>query len=678
MSSTKVIVSQEFKSRSKAAILSIFLFVIVYIVLFILTSLLAAACIYTGILLILTFKLIIILLGAGVIALGAFVFYFIVKFLFKRTKRDTVGLKQISREQHPKLFKMIDDIVQKVGTDSPKKVYLTPEVNASVFYNSSFWSMFLPIRKNLTIGMGLVNTSTEEEFKAVLSHEFGHFSQKSMKVGSYVYNVNRIIHNMLYENDDYAKALNQIAGTHIVITIFAIIAAKIAEGIQWILRQVYGVVNKNHLALSREMEFHADEIAASITGQDSLINSLSRIDLADFSFNSVLAHYNKPVNETKKSQNIYNEQRFVMNLLAQEKGISFEHGLPNVQLDELNQYNKSKLIIKDQWASHPTMEDRIGRLRKTQFRQDSINNQPAINLFHNPNELQEELTLTIFSGRNEETSFDEFSINYKNELEKNSYSKLFNGYYDSKNPDKSILENSNETDFSIDKKELFSADSVELVYDSIGLQNDLNTLNQIQSKIYNIKTFDYDGKKFKTKDAAGLIKNIEKELAETNEKIKQNDLLIFNYFKKIEQEKNLPKNIMVLYLNLFNFEKEYDEKIRAFHQMHERLAFIHYENEIEKIQGFLKDMEPAEFRFKESIKMILNEERYKIYLDEKMTENFHEYTKANLSYFGLNAYFDSNLTILFTALNDYATILDGHYLKLKKDVLDYQSELLVN
>jgi len=38
--------------------------------------------------------------------------------------------------------------------------------------------MFLPVKKNLQIGMALVNSVTVTEFKAILAHEFGHFSQK--------------------------------------------------------------------------------------------------------------------------------------------------------------------------------------------------------------------------------------------------------------------------------------------------------------------------------------------------------------------------------------------------------------------------------------------------------------------------------------------------------------------
>jgi Zn-dependent protease with chaperone function len=59
--------------------------------------------------------------------------------------------------------------------------------------------MFLPIKKNLQIGIGLMNSLTQDELKAVLAHEFGHFSQKSMKIGSYVYYANQVIHNLYFK-----------------------------------------------------------------------------------------------------------------------------------------------------------------------------------------------------------------------------------------------------------------------------------------------------------------------------------------------------------------------------------------------------------------------------------------------------------------------------------------------
>lgn len=136
--------------------------------------------------------------------------------------------------------------------------------------------------------MGLVNTVTESELKAILAHAFGHFSQKTMKLGSYVYNVNQVIFNLLYENESYEKIIQRWADVSGYFSVFVVLAVKISEGIKWVLRKLYAVVNKNYMGLSREMEFHADEIAASVTGFEHLKSSLLRMTLAEHSFNRVL------------------------------------------------------------------------------------------------------------------------------------------------------------------------------------------------------------------------------------------------------------------------------------------------------------------------------------------------------------------------------------------------------
>lgn len=146
-------ISQDFRKRTKAAVSSIVIFVFVYIFIFLFTVALALACIGSGIWLIAAKPMFLtLMLGIGLAATGLFVFYFIIKFLFKKHINDLSFLTEIKRTDEPELFKMIDEIVKEAETKFPKKVYLSHDVNASVFYDSSFWSMFFPIQKNLTVG----------------------------------------------------------------------------------------------------------------------------------------------------------------------------------------------------------------------------------------------------------------------------------------------------------------------------------------------------------------------------------------------------------------------------------------------------------------------------------------------------------------------------------------------
>ena len=119
------------------------------------------------------------------------------------------------------------------------------------------------------------------------------------------------------------------------------------------------------MGLSREMEFHADEIASNITGFEPLKSSLLRMTLADHSFNAALSFYEERIADNFKSENLYLEQSFIMNFLAEDSNIPIVNNLPQVSAEALNKFNKSKLVIKDQWTSHPSTEERIERLEKT-------------------------------------------------------------------------------------------------------------------------------------------------------------------------------------------------------------------------------------------------------------------------------------------------------------------------
>src|SRR5262249_27733349 len=207
------------------------------------------------------------------------------KGLFKHQRVDRSLYVEVKENDQPELFGFIRRLARDTGAPFPRRVYLSPEVNAAVFYDSSVLNLVLPVRKNLLIGLGLVNVLTLDEFKAVLAHEFGHFSQKSMKLGSYVYLSNHIIADMVYGRDSWDDWLETWKRQDIRIGIFGWILFGIVWALRMLLAGVFRVINYANSALSRQMEFQADLVAASVTGSDSLVLALSRLDFAGESLN---------------------------------------------------------------------------------------------------------------------------------------------------------------------------------------------------------------------------------------------------------------------------------------------------------------------------------------------------------------------------------------------------------
>ncbi|MGJ3233493.1 M48 family metalloprotease [Marivirga sp.] len=682
MTKREIKVSSEFKTQTTKSIIAINVFLITYMLMLAFAIGLTALCIYGGIMLIVFRPMFITLaLGIGIASLGILVLIFLLKFIFQSHKADRSHLFEITKVDEPELFSLIDSIVKEVGTSFPKKVYLSRDVNAAVFYDSNFWSMFFPIKKNLQIGLGLVNTVSKSELKAVLSHEFGHFSQKTMKVGSYVYNVNQVIFNLLHDNESYDRLIQRWANLSGYFSIFVVIAVKIIEAFQWVLKEMYGVVNKSYMGLSREMEFHADKIAASVTGYEPLKSSLLRMSLADQSFNNVLSFYDKKITDNQKSQNLYKEHLFVMNFVGEESNIKVRNNLPEVSIEELNKFNKSKLVIKDQWASHPSTEDRIEMLEKTGFSSANIDHTPANLLFINPEKTQEDLTKKIFKeiqfqGESSTIPFELFKKEYKKEILDNSFAKVYNGYYDNKNP---LAFEPNNIEMDLDDiilENLFSDNNVDLAYTAIGLQNDIETLKQISLKVIDIKTFDYDGKKYKRKDCKGLIQKLELELKELNEEIKQNDIRIFQFFSKKEKLNSNTPVLESFYKEFFDYDKEFDSRYETYIKLTNELQFVNFTTPFEQIRANFRRIKPIEEELKNGIKEMLADSKYQSEITKEVKENFDLYLSENWMYFGNEQYYDNNLEILFTALNNYAFLLSRGYFLMKKKLLNYQVELI--
>jgi len=281
--------SASFKKEVAKVSVSIILFFIVYILLMLAATALAVICFLGGLAIMAALvNFLGIIAGLGLMAVGGSVVFFLIKFIFSTSRNEDPSRIRIYESDQPELFAFIRQLAADTQTKFPKKIFISPAVNACVFYNSSFWSMFFPVRKNLEIGLGLVNSVNLSEFKAIMAHEFGHFRQQSMKLGSFTYNVNRIIYNMLFQNDGYTKFLNGWGQIHWLLSLFAAITIGIAQGIQNILKEMYKLINKQYMGLSRQMEYNADAIAASVAGGNNLISSLYRLDLCQNSYNTVL------------------------------------------------------------------------------------------------------------------------------------------------------------------------------------------------------------------------------------------------------------------------------------------------------------------------------------------------------------------------------------------------------
>ncbi|PTT00906.1 hypothetical protein DBR11_08690 [Pedobacter sp. HMWF019] len=684
MKASQIKISKQFRKMAVRSIGAILLFMVTYFVLVSLAVLFALACGYAAVMLvILKAMFATIMLGLGLISLGILVLIFLVKFMFNKNKTDRSHLMEITKANEQKLFKFIAEIVSDVKTDFPKRIYLSADVNASVFYDSSFWSMFLPVKKNLQIGLGLMNTVSKQELKAILAHEFGHFSQRSMKVGSYVYNVNRVLHDMLYDNGSYSEMMAKWSGTSNYFNLFAGIAVKMITGIQFLLKKVYEVVNLNYLGLSREMEFHADAVAAEVAGSQALIDSLLRLELADQSLNEVFNYYNTKFEEAEKTDNFYPQQHYVMTFMATKYQLEIENDLPKVNPDSYSRFNKSKLVLKDQWSSHPSTQDRIKALKLLNKVRPVQEQGIASELLMDAEAVQKQFTARLFDAVQYPKppvvqDFSAFQEEYSKTYNQHVFPEVYKGYFNDRSPvsaatESAFLKPAVQSDLTLEV--LFSEETLDLMYTSKSIEADLAALEQIGSGDFVVKSFDYDGHKYTPADCPEIIEQLNKELEALNEKLSQKDLDIFYRFYSDASHAGKLKEFKQMYqdyqrsLDLFLRQKE------IYTDLGKLSSFTQVSMPFEEIRQNLKDLKWSERFFIEQIRTILGEEWCKEEIDDKTRGRFERYLEQDWKYFAGTVYFDHELDLLFIAMNDFLRIIARiHYLKknsLLTSQLDY-------
>jgi Zn-dependent protease with chaperone function len=674
--------SKDYKIEAFKVSLAIILFVAIYFLLIMLSLFLAAGISYLGIMLIL-FKAMFatLMIGIGMIGTGLMVIFFLIKFLFNTRKIDRSGLYEIKRKDYPALSSFIDKVSIETRAPKPKRIYLSPEVNASVFYDSSLLSMFFPVRKNLLIGLGFVNSVNMSEFKAVLAHEFGHFSQHSMRLGSYVFNVNKIIYNMLYDNEGYANALDTWAGASGYFTLFARLTVKIVQIIQGVLKKVYVVVNKSNLSLSRQMEHHADAVSAFVCGPRHIVNALKRLELSDTSYNILLNNYNKWITENLKPDNIYIQHTEVLHHFAEENNYALEYGLPVFDLKCRSGLRQSRIIMKDQWSSHPSTAEREKYLATLDLKNvPPVNEKPWI-LFGDPVKTQKLITDKLFSGVKYEGTVNDmdlasFKEKYYSEFDNNTYNKEYRGYYNNRRIKAFVIDepfNNEVTKYCFE--ELFSDNNCSLPNECAKVESELQILSNLESQKKNINSFEFDGKKCTSSEVPNLIKQLEQEKLSLLDKIEYLDKEIAGTVlaKCDEESKSALKD---LYLNYFKLSTESELSVSNYTELSNEIYPIFSRNmPFNEAREVINRIRTIERRIIEQIKSILDEAREQKYVDESQLKKLDWYLSKERSYLDASGFNNVSLEVMHEAMIIFINLMSAREFRIKKNLLNMQLKL---
>lgn len=164
----------------------------------------------------------------------------------------------LTRERHPRLFAVLDEIAASTRQAMPAEVYLVADVNAWVSARGGF--MGFGSRRVMGLGLPLLQTLGVSELRAVLAHEFGHYQGGDTRLGPWVYKTRAAI----------GRTLRGL-GAH---------SSMLQMPFVWygnmFLRVSHGI--------SRRQELSADQLAAGLYGARPLTGALGTIRRAAVAF----------------------------------------------------------------------------------------------------------------------------------------------------------------------------------------------------------------------------------------------------------------------------------------------------------------------------------------------------------------------------------------------------------
>jgi len=332
---------------------------------------------------------------AGVCA--AFLAVFMLKALFFIQHRGTIEDIEITRAEEPELFEFIDRLADEAHAPRAHKVYLSPHVNASVFYDLSLLNLVIPSKKNLMIGLGLVNAVSFGELKAVLAHEFGHFAQRSMAVGRWVYIAEQISRHVVQRRDALDKLLAQLSRFDLRVAWVGWLLSIIVWSIRSVMEVVFRLVMLAERALSRQMEFQADLVAVSLTGSDALVHALHRLKAADDAWDKTLSFTNAELAKKRGITDLFAVQSRIIERVREILNQPHYGAVPPMPANapEAHRVFKSELAQPPRmWSTHPPSADREHNA-KQRYVAAAVDQRSAWELFRDPESMKERMSAHV-------------------------------------------------------------------------------------------------------------------------------------------------------------------------------------------------------------------------------------------------------------------------------------------
>jgi len=288
-----------------------------------------------------------ILVGLAVVAIGTGIAIIIgFYYLFFPPKRKTIGIIIPDNEQK-KLWELTKLIAAEIKAKPINKIIITPDSGIGVYLEGNLFStIFGGGKRVLEIGLSSLYGLTIDELKAILAHEYGHFSNRDTSWSSYTYSMGNSLINTLRSTPGPSQDEKSEGGlVRFIMTL---------NPAYWLLFLYVMLYFKITNGFSRIREVVADIMAMRMYGGRTFGNGLLKVATNDVVFNEII--------QSEWVPKLLKEEKIISNF-SKSMEVIFG-GLEKKDIDNIQNSLLSKSQVHGNYDSHPALKIRIDYANK--------------------------------------------------------------------------------------------------------------------------------------------------------------------------------------------------------------------------------------------------------------------------------------------------------------------------
>jgi tetratricopeptide (TPR) repeat protein len=289
---------------------------------------------------------------------SGFTIYGMIRSLLIKVKYTDPG-RELKTEEAPGLFNLTKEVADKLGTRPIDEIRITLGTDLAV-YERGTWKQKLQDRATriLILGAGVIKDFKQEDFKAVLAHEYGHFSHRDTAGGDVALRVRNDIVKYFYALYEAGQNVWWNLAFHF-------------------LRLYNFIFRRISFGSTRLQEVLADRVAAQTYGVIAFKNGLTYVIKRDIEFNNLAKQeFEALKNATRSFNNIYDQSRISDNAIE----------------NELNDVLNRKTTEDD---THPSPVDRFRYISDVEYQITTDNSSVISDLFSNWDSFTAEMANAI-------------------------------------------------------------------------------------------------------------------------------------------------------------------------------------------------------------------------------------------------------------------------------------------